>query len=114
MTAVEIEIFVWLGLVTFLFVNGFAAGIAALLLTLPRRIRRWGRISFSAMAAGLLPASVMMLAAIDPSEFDVDGPLYGLLAFAMIFLIGSIGAIPGGWLITRRLERPSDDYRVFE
>jgi hypothetical protein len=113
MEASEIPVLVWLGTVTLLAVNGAAAGIAAGLQTASRRMPRAGRIAISAVTAALLPTSVLILPLIDPIEFGVDLEA-GLVLFALMFGGGTVGSLPGAWLMTRRLERARDEFRAFE
>ncbi len=105
----------WLGAVSVIGLNGFSAGVAAMLFGWKRSIPRWGRIMFAVMAAGLLPSSMAGLAALSPAEFDLEGEAGVVIAmFGALLAVGGLVSLPGAWLITRRLERPGDEHRAFE
>ena len=110
----ELEAFTWFGVVTFLALNGFAAGVAAAFYAWRRAISRWGRIFYSAGMAGLLPASIMILAVVNPDQYPIEDRIWIFPAACLIFSVGFVASVPGAWIITRKLEQPGDEFRAFE
>lgn len=110
----DTAILIWLGAVSVIGVNGFAAGIAAMLYIWRRRIGKSGRALLAALAAGLVPAVMVGGIGLIEEGFSGDGPFMVALAFGVFALIGSVVALPGAILVARSIEQPSDDYRFFE
>lgn len=111
----EVVLFAWLGVVGVTGLNGFAAGMAAVLHLWQRRMRNGLRVVLAAGMAGLLPASLILAMGLTDRTFIMgEGPLIMLLAFAMLFGPGAVIALPGAMAMTRKLAQPGDEYRAFE
>jgi hypothetical protein len=111
----EIVIFAWLGIVGVIGLNGFAAGVAAVLHLWQSRMRRAPRIVLAAGVTGLLPASLILVMGLTDRTFLMgEGPFVMLVVFAILFGPGAVLALPGAVVITRKLAQPNVDYRAFE
>src|SRR3989337_2152249 len=102
----ETAVLIWLGAVSVIGVNGFAAGIAAMLYIWRRRLGKSGRALLAAFAAGLLPAVMVGGIGLSEEGFSGDGPLMVALVFGVFALIGSVAALPGAILVAQGLEQP--------
>ncbi len=100
----------WVVFVTVLMLNGTSAGVAALLHCWPGRLGRGARILVAGLAAGALPASLLIIGLVDPAE----RPEYWIAALALVFAVGTAFSLPAAILVTRKLARPGEDYRAFE
>ena len=115
MSSNDALILTWFGVVSLIGLNGFAAGTAAMMSSASRRISRWGRIVFSVLMAGMLPASAVILVLLVPAEFGLGEELRNPLpVFGTLLVIGAAVSLPGAWLITRKLEKPGEEFHAFE
>jgi hypothetical protein len=109
-------IMVWLGLVALIGLNGFAAGVAAILhawrVKLPRESRSF---LASACAAFLAASSFVGLAMIGASETDAsNGTTLLVFIFGVCFVVALVVSLPGAILVGRKLDGPGDAHRAFE
>ena len=111
----DIPILLWLVAVAVLGLNGVAAGAAAALHIWRPAVPRGGRVALAAAVAGVLPASIMILALVDPVGSGIAAdPFEALIAFAALFGVGLAVSLPGAWVITRKLAGGGDVHRAFE
>ena len=110
----ETAILIWIGALFVIGVNGFAAGIAALLYIWRRRIRRGGRILLAALTAGILPATLIAVIGLSEEGFSGEGPFIVALAFGLLLAVGSVLSLPGAILVAQGLERPGNEFKAFE
>ena len=107
-------VLIWVGVVCAVGVNGFAAGIAAMLYIWRKQLRRGARTALAAFAAGTMPATLIAVIGLSEEGFSGEGPLIVSLAFGGIMAVGAAVALPGAMIVARGLERPGDEFRAFE
>jgi len=108
-------ILTWLGIVTTIGLNGFAAGLAAILSLWRPTTRRVGRTLLASAFSGFLPASIFFPMALTQREFiGGEGPIVAAVAFAVVFVIAAVASLPGAIFMTRKLEKPGNEFRAFE
>lgn len=103
----------WVVFVCASMLNGASAGVAALLHCWLSRFGRGARILSAALAAGALPASMLIVVPLADPE-TAGQPSYWITAVALVFAVGGAASLPGAILVTRKLARPGEDYRAFE
>ncbi len=103
----------WVGLVSVLGLNGTSAGAAAMLHVWGSKTRRGGRMLIASVAAGALPASFIVVVPLAEGGAGQE-PLIWLLALGAVLAVGTVLALPGAIVVSRKLEGPGDDYRAFE
>ena len=104
--------FVWMLIVTLVGLNGFAAGVAAVLHIWRRGMRRRTRVLLASVAGGLLPVSPLLAFAFGG---EVTGEPRVLVIVAGVFSAAAVVAsLPGAVIVARRLEGPGDAVRAFE
>lgn len=103
-------ILIWLGFVSLIGLNGFAAGVVAILHAWRRKMRRGGRILLASAAAGSLPTSVIFVIMMTESEELV----VVALGLVMVLAVSGVLSLPGAMIVARKLERPGDQFRAFE
>jgi hypothetical protein len=105
----------WYGTVSLLGLNGCGAGVAAMLYIWRRSMRPGARAVVAASLTGLLPASLVIAMMFTERELVLgEGLGILLLAFAALFAVSTLVALPGALVVTRRLAQPGDDHRYFE
>lgn len=106
----------WLALVSIIGLNGFAAGVVAILHAWRSGLRRGGRMLAASAFAGLLSGSsfvgIVFLGTLDDGTTESIWLLAAVFGF--FFAVAMIVSVPGALLVTRKLEAPGDDYRAFE
>ena len=108
-------ILAWLAIVSVVGLNGFAAGLAAMLFLWRSRMRRGARIVTASTVAGLLPASVFLpIMFTEPEFMGGEGALGFGIGFVVTLAVAGAVSLPGAILICRKLASPGDDYRAFE
>ena len=110
----ETAILIWVGVLLVILVNGFAAGVAAMLYIWRRKIRTGGRTALAALAAGIVPGTLIAVIGLSDSSFSGEEPWIIALTFGAFLAIGSVVALPGALVVARKLEAPGDEYRTFE
>ena len=105
-------ILVWVIAVTVLALNGFAAGVAALFYA-RKSMRGGSRNLLAAALAGLLPASLVIVVPLAQAGAGEE-PYIWLLAFAILFAVSTGVSLPGAIIVSRKLEKPGDEFRAFE
>ncbi len=108
----ETVVAVWSLAVAFIGLNGFAAGIVAVLHAWRSRMRQGGRVGMACLAAGSLPASIF--AVVGFAESFASDPGTWALIIASVFAVAAVISLPAAILVSRRLERPRTDYQAFE
>ena len=108
----ETVVAVWSLAVAFVGLNGFAAGIVAVLHAWRSRMRQGGRVGMACLAAGSLPASIF--AVVGFAESFASDPGTWALVVAGVFAVAAVISLPAAILVSRRLERPRTDYQAFE
>ena len=115
----------WFGIVAVIGLNGFAAGVTALLHIWKGGKSRQVRTIVAAFVSGLLPASVIILplsgaGSSGNAELDivvsVEPGTFSSLAVTFLTLLvsGSIVALPGAVAVARKLEYLGDRIRAFD
>ena len=108
-------ILIWVGFVSLIGINGFAAGVVAILHAWRSKMRRGGRILLASFAAGALPASLIFVAMLTEAEVGVaEEPIAMMLGSAMILVLSGVLSLPGAIVVARRLERPGNEFRAFQ
>lgn len=102
----------WVIVVTIVGLNGFAAGVAAILHARRSKLRRGSRTVLAAAIAATLPASFFVVVPLAEGWRSWDSGW--LLALAAVLGLGAAVSLPGASIITRKLEAPGDEYRAFE
>jgi hypothetical protein len=103
----------WLAIVTVVGLNGFAAGVVALLHIWRHGMRRRTRILLAGAAAGLLLASPLLTFAF--GEVNVSGePLVLVVLVVLMSAFAAAASLPGAVIIARKLEGPGGAFRAFE
>lgn len=105
---------IWTILVSIVGLNGFAAGMAAVLHVWRPQQRRRDRALKAAAITGFLPASLLAPAMIGGFSAGSEALTGLIIGFAAIYLISSVVSLPGATIVARSLERPGDAYRAFE
>ena len=104
---------IWTILIAIIGLNGFAAGVAAVLHSRRAKQRRRARIVTAAAVTGLLPACVMIPPVLAQMSIGAEAPI-ALLGTGAVFLVTMAVSLPGAAVVARRLEAPGEDYRAFE
>jgi peptidoglycan/LPS O-acetylase OafA/YrhL len=110
----ETAVFIWIGAVSIIGLNGFAAGVSAALYIWGKRIRRGGRIMLAAFAAGSIPAAMIAGIGLSEEGFSGEGSMIVVFVFGVFVAVGAVVSLPGAILVARGLERPGDDFKAFE
>ncbi|KRA83109.1 hypothetical protein [Altererythrobacter sp. Root672] len=105
---------VWIILVVAVGLNGFAAGVAAALSVWGPAWKRPSRILVAAASAGFLPFGVLIPATFLELSSGMKESTYLALGFGVMFVIATVVSLPGAIVVSRKLERPSDDFLAFE
>jgi hypothetical protein len=103
----------WLVLTGLIGLNGFAAGVVAILEAWRSRMRQGSRIFIACATAALLPASYLVVI---PATTGAGSEEFGvmLLAAAVVFAVSIVASLPGAVIVSRKLVQPGDAYRAFE
>ena len=105
---------IWVVFVFLVLLNGFAAGMAAVLHVWRSGQRRRSRIVTAAALTGLVP-TVMIFPAVFEQELAGGAQLAGMIVgMGMMFGLSTVVSLPGAVIIGRRLDGPGDAYRTFE
>lgn len=109
----EAVILGWVGVTGLIGLNGFAAGIVAVLHEWRSSLRRASRIVVASTTSGLLPASYFMVI---PAATAAERGEFGVMALAgaVVFVIAAVASLPGAIVLARKLARPGDEFRTFE
>jgi len=96
--------------------NGFAAGMVASLSIWRRRMRRSARIVSASALAGLLPASIFVIAGASELFGTSASEESAVWAFVvgLVLIVAAAVSLPGAIIVGRKLDRPGDEYRTFE
>lgn len=112
----DIGVAVWILLVALVGLNGFAAGVAAVLHLWRGAVRQRVRIIQAATATGLLPVAMVAL----PMFVQLGGSggvpeLVGtVIGMVLLLGLGALVSLPGAIVITRKLAGGGDAYKSFE
>jgi hypothetical protein len=103
----------WVAVTGFIGLNGFAAGVVAVLQAWRSGMRRGSRIFVASATSALLPASYMIVI---PAMTGTSGEEFGImiLSSAVIFAFATVVSLPGAIIVSRKLVQPGDEYRTFE
>ena len=105
----------WVGLASIVGLNGFAAGVAAVLYAWRSGLRRGGRTFLASVLAGFLSASSFIgLGLLGSPELATEEPWILVGVFGGLFAVATVISGPGALLVARKLEKPGDDFRAFE
>ena len=106
----------WLGFVSLIGLNGFAAGVVGVLHAWRLVLARSSRILISiALAALLFASSMMALVFAGTEDREISGGSVTLaVVFGMGFALAAVVSLPGALLMARKVEAPADTFRVFE
>ena len=111
----ETVILTWFAIASIIGLNGFAAGLAAILHLWRRTMRRGARATMSAAVSGLLPASIFIPMAFTDREFvGGEGQIIAAVGFATFWAVATAVSLPGSLIISRKLEAPGEEFRAFE
>ena len=102
----------WMLIVTLVGLNGFAAGVVAVLHIWRRETRRRTRILLASVAGGLLPMSPLLAFAFGGEVTGV--PLVLVIVAGVFSAMAAAASLPGAVIVARRLEGPGDAVRAFE
>jgi hypothetical protein len=108
---------IWLIVVTVLGLNGFAAGMAAALYIWRRGMRRGARIASASTLAGLLPASIFIVAGASElfgASALSEEPVVWVVVVGLVLVVAGVVSLPGALVVGRKLEQPGSEYRAFE
>jgi MFS superfamily sulfate permease-like transporter len=104
----------WTILVLIIGLNGFAAGMVAVLKGWRSKQSRRSRALTAAAVAGLFPAAIALPAmAVDVSAGSM-APLGLILGIAVICVVAMVASLPGAVIVARKLDGPGDAFRAFE
>lgn len=97
-------------------INGFAAGMAAILHIWRGKDRLRIRVLLAATLSGALPSSVVVVVGLAEGEMVADAAVgAGLgLAFLASTAVTGLASLPGALVISRKLAGPGDAFRAFE
>ena len=111
----EAVILSWFAIVSIIGLNGFAAGLAAILYLWRRSLRRGSRATIAAAVSGFLPATIFIPMALTDREFVAgDGIMIAAVGFTTFWAVAMAVSLPGALIVARKLEAPGDDFRAFE
>ena len=104
--------FVWVLLVLLVGLNGFAAGVVAVLHIWSSATPRRTRIVSAGAATALLTASPLLALALGG---EVTGePLVLVVLVGLFSVLAAAASLPGALIVARKLEGPVDVVRAFE
>jgi len=103
----------WVSLTGIVGLNGFAAGIVAVLHAWRSPMRPGNRTFLASAASGSLPASYMIVVPAASGEAASEFGIM-LLVSAVLLAVGTVVSLPGAIIVSRKLASPGDDYRAFE
>jgi hypothetical protein len=104
----------WGIVVSLIFINGFAAGMVAILFAWRRSQRRGSRVLTAVVLTGLLPASMMVPALLAQASAGFESPAGMIIGTVGVFVLAMAGSLPGALIVARKLEAPGDEFRAFE
>jgi hypothetical protein len=104
----------WLILVFVIGLNGFAAGVAAILHAWRHGQKRATRTLIAAISAGLFPFSWLVPTFFSELGSGSEAPLYLALGGGVLFAIATAVSFPAAIVVSRKLEAPGDQFRTFE
>ena len=106
---------IWIVVVLVVMLNGCAVGVVAWLHTSRRTMRRGAKIAISVFVTALLPASLFFpFVVADLTPTGGEEPIIIAVALAMVFVLSAAAALPGAYIMSRKVEAPGDEYRTFE
>jgi len=97
--------------------NLCAAGVAAILHAWRSKMRRPARVVAAAAVTGVLPASTLIVAGLVEVGWRTSSseePFVAALVFTLVMGLTMLASLPGAIIVSRKLEAPGDDFRVFE
>ena len=103
----------WVILVLIVGLNGFAAGVVALLHAWRRTQRRRSRVLTAGAVAGSLPAVLLLPLMLLDISWEVEAPM-AFIGAGVFSAIAFVVSLPGAIVVARKLEGPGDAYKAFE
>ena len=107
----DLAIGIWITLAFAVIFNLCAAGVVAIVHGWANQVSRAGRILIAVGVTGFLPGLALTPMILMDQTTE---PLVAVVAFFGIFIAAAVFSLPGAIAVSRKLESPSNDLRVFE
>lgn len=109
-------ILIWMGLFWIIGINGFAAGLAAVLYLWRGQYRHRSRTLLASALTGALPASMFIaIGAMDSTlSAGMETGIGFTVAFVFALVINGLFSLPGAIIVSRKLDGGGDAFRSFE
>ena len=104
----------WAILVSIIGLNGFAAGVVAVLHLWRPEQSRGGKVLFAVVFSGLLPTSLMIPSFLFAASVGTIAPVGMMIGAVVMFVLALVISLPGALIVARKLDAPGDHYRAFE
>lgn len=104
----------WTLLVGIIGLNGFAAGMVAVLHVWRSKRPRRSRVLIAATITGLVPAALAAPAMLVDMSSGMVAPVGLLIGIAVACVLAMAASLPGAVIVARKLDGPGDAYRAFE
>jgi amino acid permease len=111
MASIDLAIAIWITLAFALIFNLCAAGVVAIVHGWATQVSRTGKVMIAAGVTGVLPGLAMMPMILMDETTEVP---VAIIAFLGIVIVTALFSLPGAIAVSAKLERPSNDLRVFE